>query len=479
MKTAAAYLRVSTDKQDEYSLDSQLKLIREYAAGHDLDVPQEFVFVEDGVSGRSAKKRPAFQKMIGMAKDKARPFDVILVWKYSRFARNQEESIVYKSMLKKLGVDVVSISEPLDDSPFGSLIERIIEWMDEFYSIRLSGEVKRGMAEKIARREIVTIPAFGYDVRGKTYVPNAQADTVRRIYREYLAGKGMQAIARQLGLEGVRTRRGNPPENRWVEYILTNPVYIGKIRWSKDGKSNYQRGGDASGSYLTDGHFEPLIPLEEWDAVQAKIAAAKAGRSKYERREQTVEWMLKGLCRCSAGNSTLVYTALSCPSMQCYKYAHGNCQTSHSLSISKANRQTIAALEFASANYVFPLAPHTVKLDAAAPDYEHLIAVERLKIRRIQEAYEAEIYTLQEYAQRKKEISKKIEELEQQAEQKRSEARAQALDPVAFAKKVQDVLRILKDPMQSESAKNAALKTVVSYIVYEKPAKRLAVYFYV
>ena len=130
MKTAAAYVRVSTDKQDEYSLDSQLRLIREYAQNHDMTVPAEYVFVEDGISGRSAQKRPAFQTMVGLAKDKDRPFDVILVWKFSRFARNQEESIVYKSMLARAGVEVVSISEPVDDSPFGSLIERIIEWMD-------------------------------------------------------------------------------------------------------------------------------------------------------------------------------------------------------------------------------------------------------------------------------------------------------------------------------------------------------------
>ena len=75
--------------------------------------------------------------------------DCILVWKFSRFARNQEESIVYKSLLKKKHkVDVISISEPLVDGPFGSLVERIIEWMDEYYSIRLSGEVTRGMTEK-------------------------------------------------------------------------------------------------------------------------------------------------------------------------------------------------------------------------------------------------------------------------------------------------------------------------------------------
>ena len=70
MKTAAAYLRVSTEAQDEYSLDSQLKLIRSYAASHDMVVPDELVFTDDGISGRSAKKRPEFQRMIGWAKDK-------------------------------------------------------------------------------------------------------------------------------------------------------------------------------------------------------------------------------------------------------------------------------------------------------------------------------------------------------------------------------------------------------------------------
>lgn len=83
--------------------------------------------------------------MIAAAKSDGHPFDVILLWKFSRFARNQEESIVYKSMLRnKCHVDVVSISEPLIEGPFGGLIERIIEWMDEFtlsdFPVMLPGE---------------------------------------------------------------------------------------------------------------------------------------------------------------------------------------------------------------------------------------------------------------------------------------------------------------------------------------------------
>ena len=157
-RIGAAYIRVSSDDQLEYSPDSQLKLIREYAKRDGYLIPEEFVYQDDGISGRSADKRPAFRLMIATAKDDARAFDCIFVWKYSRFARNQEEAIMYKNILKKKGVAVKSISEPASDSPFSSLIERIIEWMDEYYLINLSEEVRRGMKEKAARGEALGKP---------------------------------------------------------------------------------------------------------------------------------------------------------------------------------------------------------------------------------------------------------------------------------------------------------------------------------
>ena len=146
VKYAYGYIRVSTHDQEEISPDSQEHLLRDYAAKNNIVILK--IFTDLGISGRKANKRPGFQEMIGLAKGDDHPVDQILVWKFSRFARNQEESIVYKSLLKKSNVDVISISEPLIDGPFGTLIERIIEWMDEYYSIRLSGEVIRGMKEK-------------------------------------------------------------------------------------------------------------------------------------------------------------------------------------------------------------------------------------------------------------------------------------------------------------------------------------------
>ena len=136
LKYAYGYIRVSTHDQEEISPDSQEHLLRDYAAKNNIVILK--IFTDLGISGRKADKRPGFQEMISLAKGPDHPVDCILVWKFSRFARNQEESIVYKSLLKKQhNVDVISISEPLADGPFGSLIERIIEWMDEYYSIRL------------------------------------------------------------------------------------------------------------------------------------------------------------------------------------------------------------------------------------------------------------------------------------------------------------------------------------------------------
>ena len=108
LKIAAAYIRVSTEDQVEYSPDAQLAEIRKYAAGHGYIIPNEFVFMDEGISGKNTAKREEFNRMIGVAKQKPKPFDAILLWKFSRFARNRQDSIVYKSMLRHdLGIDVI------------------------------------------------------------------------------------------------------------------------------------------------------------------------------------------------------------------------------------------------------------------------------------------------------------------------------------------------------------------------------------
>ena len=104
----ALYARVSSERQDvDLSISAQLKAMREYAAKNNHYVVKEYV--DEAESGRTTQ-RPAFREMIATARRPNRPFDLILVWKFSRFARSREDSILFKTMLRKAGVQIISIN---------------------------------------------------------------------------------------------------------------------------------------------------------------------------------------------------------------------------------------------------------------------------------------------------------------------------------------------------------------------------------
>ena len=132
---AALYARVSSDRQDvDLSVSAQLRALRDHARKNGYMVVGEFV--DEAESGRIAD-RPQFRRMIDEATKPEAPFREILVWKFSRFTRKREHAVAFKSMLRRKGVRVVSITEHADDTPTGKLLEAIIESVDEFYSENL------------------------------------------------------------------------------------------------------------------------------------------------------------------------------------------------------------------------------------------------------------------------------------------------------------------------------------------------------
>lgn len=483
VKIGAAYIRVSDERQDEYSPDSQLKKIREYASKEGCIIPDEHVFYDDGISGKSAKKRGDFNRMIAMAKDKSHPFDVIYVWKFSRFARNQEESMVYKNLLRKKEVSVVSVSEPIPEGHYGTLIERIIEWMDEFYLINLSTEVQRGMTEKVTRGEPVVAPPLGYIMKDGEYVPDEEsgaADIIREVFDRYINGEPMRDIATTFHKRGFRTKNGQPIDNRRIEYIINNPCYIGKLRWTTDGSRSVSKRNYNDDSVMTiDGHHKPIITIEQWAAAQRRQEDIKKAYPKYARKTQDAEYMLKGLVRCSACGGTLVRTGISntysnTRSMQCHNYNRGSCVTSHSISIPKADRLIVEALENAVGTMQFKISPTEKKKTSTETDYERLIALEERKLQRAKDAYLAEIDSLEQYKENKTKIEARIAELRREAEKQPS---TEFIDTEAYARKVMEIITLLKNPTATEQAKNAALRTIIEKIVYEKANSNLAIYF--
>ncbi len=466
---AFGYVRVSTDKQEELSPSSQEKLLREYAAKNNIVVLK--TFFELGVSGRKADKRPQFQQMIAEAKSPEHPADVILVWKYSRFARNQEESIVYKSMLKKKhNVEVVSISEPLIDGPFGSLIERIIEWMDEYYSIRLSGEVTRGMKEKALQSGYQIKPPLGYKAvgNGKPFVINEEEyKMVEFIFERFDFHKDdYTRIARSLNEMGYRTRQGKAFESRTVMHILQNPFYYGLVVW-KDV------------SFM--GSHEVRISKERYDSRMEQI---QKQYKPYKRRNiSSCRHWLAGLLKCGYCGASLSFNGSNnrCVGFQCYQYSKGRHNESCFISEQKVTAAIEKYFEQLLEGMDFEYTYRAPESEEQLSEYDNLTAkLEKLENReyRIRLAYENGVDTLEEYKQNKERLQKDREFLEEQI------ASLQDPQPDTMPTKedvllhIQTVYDVIRNPNVDYETKGTFMRSLVEDIVYDKKNNRLIFHLY-
>ena len=472
---AAAYIRVSTDDQAELSPDSQLEEIRKYAQREGLLLLDDCVYVDAGISGKKADRRPEFMRMIAQAKTDNCPFSVILVWKFSRFARNQEESIFYKSILRsKCGVEVVSISEPLVAGPFGSLIERIIEWMDEFYSIRLSQEVKRSMTVNARRGKLQANPSFGYRTEGGKLIPlSEEANHVRWIFDSFLAGAGLVNIAKALNDQGVRTHRGNLFENRTIEYIIRNPVYIGKLRWNPAGRT--RRDFSNENIIVADGGHEPLVSLEVWNAAQTRMNQLKTQFGYKARPTYELKHWLSGLVRCSACGATLIFTKPHY--FKCNNYVRGSCTKTQNIRTDLLEESIWEKLE-ADAFGAFPVAYEiTYSETSRGSDLVRLeLALKQLhtKKERLQNAYLAGVLELSDFATAKQTLDASIQQTQKQFEAQQARADEETIMP-ALRSSIAAVLQTLRSLDATLEEKNLAARSILETCVFDKEAAALAI----
>lgn len=475
MKSACAYIRVSTDKQEELSPDAQKRLLIDFAKKNNMSLLAENIYIDNGISGKKADKRPEFMKMIGMAKSKEHPFDVILVWKFSRFARNQEESIVYKSLLKKNHVDVMSVSEPLIDGPFGTLIERIIEWMDEYYSIRLSGEVLRGMTEKALRGGYQSSLPLGYRMNKDTGIPyiyEEEAVIVRKIYNDYIAGHSYLEIARELNALGYKTKRGATFEGRTVEYILSNPFYYGAVRWNRQNHDNHTI-KSISDWIIAEGKHEPLIDKETWDLVQHLIAlrskpykARAAGHMKH--------W-LGGIVKCSDCGASLM-AGLNATRYQCGNYNKGKCLHSHFIKTAALEEAVYESLERVlngsiELHYELKKSSNEPEEDSKSILLGQLSKLED-KESRIKQAYRDGIDTIEEYKENKQLLKDERESLSAKL-QSLKDTLSDKDDTATMLNNISNVLDIIKDASKDTLTRANAIRSIVDHFVYDKEKDKL------
>jgi len=295
---AALYARVSSDRQDvDLSVAAQLRALRDYAKANGYSVAREYV--DEAESGRIAD-RPQFRKMIEEGGKPKAPFDVILVWKFSRFTRKREHAVAFKAQLRRKGIRVVSITEQAEDSATGRLLEGIIESVDEYYSENLGQEVVRGMREAASRGFFLGSKApFGYTRvkvsdgvkdRPTLEVDPVTAPIVREIFESSRRGNGLAEICKELNGRGI-TNRGRRWQKNIVHYLLTNEAYTGTAVWGV--KSKDEKAGEP---VRVENAWPALVSRELFDAVQQGLherapTVAQPGRV-------GSQYLLSGLLRC-------------------------------------------------------------------------------------------------------------------------------------------------------------------------------------
>ena len=329
---AALYARVSSDRQDvDLSVAAQLRALRDYAEKNGYLVAREYI--DEAESGRIAD-RPQFQRMLDEASKPESPFKEILVWKFSRFTRKREHAVAFKSMLRRRGVRVVSITEQADDTPTGKLLEAIIESVDEFYSENLAQEVTRGMREAASRGFWVTSYApYGYKrvhvqdgpKKRPTLELNPPADAVvRRIFDMALQGKSILDVTKTLNSEGIPTTNGKKWLKTTIHTMLDNEAYTGAVVWgtkAKDGAPPV-RVEDAHPAIISKGEFRRV----------KKLLGSRAPKRMNPRRASS-PYLLSGLLRCQTCGKAMTaaeaksgkYTYYVCHSL--LKRGSGTCKT--------------------------------------------------------------------------------------------------------------------------------------------------------
>ena len=256
--TAVIYARYSSDNQREESIEGQIRECTAYAEKNGITVVKHYI---DRAISAKTDNRPEFQQMIKDSDKKL--FDIVLVWKLDRFARNRYDSARYKTQLKKNGVKLMSATEIISEGPEGIILESVLEGYAEYYSADLAEKVVRGQTENILKgRCNGGRGTFGYtlDSERKFHIDPLTSPFVLESFKKYNEGSTMKEIRDWLNENGIKNPVGGAFTYNSVEHMLKNRRYIGELKFR---------------DVVVPNAIPPIIPLELFEDVQEKIAKNK------------------------------------------------------------------------------------------------------------------------------------------------------------------------------------------------------------
>ena len=285
MDNAVIYARFSSSKQQEQSIDGQLRYCHEYANRYGYKVVGEYC--DRAITG-TTDQRPQFQKMIEDSAKKK--FKYVLVWKLDRFSRDRYASALYKYKLKNNGVKVLSVTESIGDGDESIILEAVLEAMAEIYVKQLAQNTKRGMKESVlqGRNAGGTIP-FGYDSIDKRLVVNEkEADIVRRAFAMYADGAQIRDICDEFRRRGYRTRTGGEFNRNSFHRMFQNTKYVGTVTYS---------------DIVIENNCPAIIKKDVFEKCRARLLSNKHSGKPTKTK---VEYLLKGKAFCGHCGASMV-----------------------------------------------------------------------------------------------------------------------------------------------------------------------------
>ena len=299
----ALYVRVSSAGQDvENSIDRQLKVLKDWAAQNGYIVVA--TFIDEAKSGRTGN-RPNLRKLLAATDDDDRAFDTVLVYKFSRFYRNREQSILHKLKLKQKGVNIISVLESQDDTPSGHLLEGMMEAVDQFHSENTSEEVRNGTRNLVERGFYVAGRApygtmkievqDGSRTRYKLAPDPETAIYIRRIFDLALEEKTESQVRMAANEEGIPNSSGTPWRDNRIHDVLTNVHYAGAVGW----------GMKTDDPVVTWGAHEEIVTKTEFERVQELLESR--AKEEVNPRNAGSSHPFSGLMRCRKCKSPYTY----------------------------------------------------------------------------------------------------------------------------------------------------------------------------
>ncbi len=307
---AVIYARYSSDNQREESIEGQLRECNEYAKQNDIQIVGTYI---DRAFSARTDNRPDFQKMVKDSSSKK--FNVILVWKLDRFARDRYDSAHYKAMLRKNGVKVVSATEKISDGSEGILMEAVLEGMAEYYSADLSEKVKRGLTENALKCKFNGgfLP-IGYAVGEDRHyqIDPITAPAVLAAFKAYAEGASIAEIVEDMNAKGLDSALGGRIDINKVTRMLKNRRYMGEYKY---------------GSVVNPNGIPAIVPTELFERVQERMKTNKKAPAKHKAEDEYLltTKLFCGKCErlmvgeCGTSKTSAVYRYYKCAGVKLRK----------------------------------------------------------------------------------------------------------------------------------------------------------------